>query len=222
VSLKTEGKILSFTPASGSSLGGTLITINGYTFGTVDTDNPVKIGDTYCYVVTTSANQITCRVGPRTETTTDPQELIVFLKTSEEAVCDDGNDCMFTWIDSPSTVTNVYTEFDTTTNDYKLVIQGTGFTGDASTTQVLVDGVQQTITSISDTEIIIYGLTGITSTKASVQVYFPEGIPNGNNLLSAGVTFAPKLVSVSPSVGSPAGSILTASIKGVTTSTTSV
>ena len=44
VTLTAEGKVLSYTPTSGSANGGTLITITGMTFGTVSTDNPVKIG----------------------------------------------------------------------------------------------------------------------------------------------------------------------------------
>lgn len=87
VTLQTIGTVTSFTPKSGSAYGGTLITITGYVFGTDPTDNPVQVGDTDCLVETTSPTEITCRTLAR-DTPADVQEdLIVFLKTYEEAVC---------------------------------------------------------------------------------------------------------------------------------------
>jgi hypothetical protein len=59
-------EVSDYQPRSGSTLGGTLVTITGKHFGTVATDNPVKIGDNYCYVETTADTQITCRVGKLT------------------------------------------------------------------------------------------------------------------------------------------------------------
>jgi len=94
--LDVSATIESYTPKTGSIYGGTLLTITGQNFGTEKTDNPVKISPggglytTHCFVLTTSANQITCRI----DTAIDPkthdrdkeiQELIVFLKASEEA-----------------------------------------------------------------------------------------------------------------------------------------
>jgi hypothetical protein len=56
-----KGTITAISPTSGSVYGGTLVTITGENFGDIITDNPVKIGETYCYVVTTSSTSITCR-----------------------------------------------------------------------------------------------------------------------------------------------------------------
>jgi len=54
VTLKAVGEVLSFTPASGSIYGGSLITITGRVFSTEATDNPVRVGSTDCLVETTS------------------------------------------------------------------------------------------------------------------------------------------------------------------------
>lgn len=55
LALKVESKVTSISPVSGSMYGGTLVTIIGTNFSTNPLDNPVKIGDNYCLVETTSA-----------------------------------------------------------------------------------------------------------------------------------------------------------------------
>jgi hypothetical protein len=49
------------------------------------------LGNVDCFVQTTSATEITCRIDSDTTEATSGQgaELIVFLKTSEEAKCED-------------------------------------------------------------------------------------------------------------------------------------
>jgi hypothetical protein len=94
--LDVSATVTSYTPNTGSIYGGTLLTITGQNFGTVKTDNPVKISPggglhtTHCFVLTTSATEITCRIdtaiAPKTaDRDKEIQELIVFLKASEEA-----------------------------------------------------------------------------------------------------------------------------------------
>lgn len=56
-------EVTDFTPKTASTAGGTLVTIDGRHFSTVATDNPVKVGDNYCYVQDTSDTQIKCRIG---------------------------------------------------------------------------------------------------------------------------------------------------------------
>jgi hypothetical protein len=61
--------VTNVTPNTGSKYGGTLLTITGTNFGKVKTDNPVQIstlgavGSIDCFVKTTNATTITCRVG---------------------------------------------------------------------------------------------------------------------------------------------------------------
>lgn len=60
LALKVHGTVTAIAnplgAAQGSNLGGTLVTIDGSVFGNEITDNPVKIGDQYCYVQTTNSN----------------------------------------------------------------------------------------------------------------------------------------------------------------------
>lgn len=84
------GKVTSFRPNIGSAYGGTLITIFGYNFSRdAITDNPVRVGYTDCLVESSSNEIITCRTLPRMEgPEEDDDDLIVFLKVSEEAEMD--------------------------------------------------------------------------------------------------------------------------------------
>ena len=52
--LNVGSKVTSISPKQGSRYGGTLMTITGENFGYQVTDNPVKIGDEYCYVLTST------------------------------------------------------------------------------------------------------------------------------------------------------------------------
>ena len=66
--LEVTGCVDSISPLTGSSLGGTLVTIDGINFSDDPLDNPVMVGSYWCYVQSTNASQIKCRVG---ETGTD-------------------------------------------------------------------------------------------------------------------------------------------------------
>jgi len=58
--LTVTGLITGFSPSSGSIYGGTIITITGENFSDNILDNPVKVGDNYCDVLTTNSTTITC------------------------------------------------------------------------------------------------------------------------------------------------------------------
>jgi hypothetical protein len=97
LTLDVNAYVTGVSPSTGSIYGGTLLTITGTNFGDVYTDNPVQlslgggIGSADCYVQTTSATEITCRIDSDTTSVVAGQgaEVIVFLKTSEEAKCED-------------------------------------------------------------------------------------------------------------------------------------
>jgi hypothetical protein len=48
-----------------------------------------------------------------------------------------------------------------------------------------------------------------------MNLYFSVGLPNGYAELETGISFEPKLVSLSTNEGSAGGSIITAAVKGV-------
>jgi len=91
-------KVTSYSPSIGSIYGGTLITIHGTNWSKDKLDNPVSIvyngalGASTCFVQTSSATKITCRIqefGKGKEKENDKEgKVLVFLKTSEEAACD--------------------------------------------------------------------------------------------------------------------------------------
>ena len=50
LTLEVMSKVTGFTPNSSSYLGGQLITITGVNFSNDPYDNPVKVGNDWCYV----------------------------------------------------------------------------------------------------------------------------------------------------------------------------
>ena len=93
--LDVHGTVHSVTPLSGSKYGGALVTITGENFSDNPLDNPVKIGSNYCYVITTSPTEITCRTDMLHDQMVGSEQVLVFLKTSEEASTLSGEDIMF-------------------------------------------------------------------------------------------------------------------------------
>jgi len=63
----------------------------------------------------------------------------------------------------------------------------------------------------------------LSSFSKNIDFYLPTGTPGGINILkTGGITLAPRLISVSPSIGSPAGSLLTVVVKGLGVQSSSV
>jgi hypothetical protein len=116
--LTVGASVSSYSPTTGSIYGGTLLTISGENFGNEKTDNPVQLAfsdglsrSIHCYVQTTGPNEITCRVDTENDPRTgdEPATMIVFLKTSEEATCED---CGFTFTAVLPVVESYAAEFD--------------------------------------------------------------------------------------------------------------
>lgn len=140
--LTVEGRITSFSPASGSALGGTLITIDGVNFSDDPLDNPVKVGNNYCLVQTTSSSQITCRVMETGTSQPSSTNILVFLRTSEEAQ-NDGSDA-FEFVTPLETITSVTNSFDSSLNAVVVTVTGTGFPADNTAGVSLhLDGIEQ-------------------------------------------------------------------------------
>jgi len=141
--------ISSMSPSSGSVYGGSLLTIKGNNFGTTATDNPVSIvyngalDAVPCYVQSTTETEIKCRVATLSEANKRPAnavwQAVVFLKTSEEATCV-APLCKFTWTEALPTVTALAPEFDTPSQTWRARVTGTGFTGAAADTTLLING----------------------------------------------------------------------------------
>mmetsp|Transcript_45175 Transcript_45175/g.61261 ORF Transcript_45175/g.61261 Transcript_45175/m.61261 type:complete len:106 (+) Transcript_45175:3355-3672(+) len=105
------------------------MTITGTNFSNDNIqDNPVKVGDNYCYLISTSATEIVCRIDSFSELTVGENEVVVFLMTSEEAVCaTETGTCMFTVNEPAATVTNISTEYQTDSQAFHVIVAGTNF-----------------------------------------------------------------------------------------------
>jgi hypothetical protein len=215
VTLRTIGVVTSFSPNQGSLFGGTLITVTGYNFSTDIQDNPIRIGYTDCLVESSTNTQIICRTTPRVQETVGTDDFIVLLKTYEEAVCQ-VNPCTFTWVNTAA-LTTYSTAFDTTLNDYVLTLTGTSFGASLTNTKVIIDGFEQTVVDASDTQVKVQITKILNTTTLNTKFYLPVGIPDGTTDLkmSTGLFFNPILLSVSPNIGSPGGSLIQAVVKGV-------
>jgi hypothetical protein len=102
--------------------------------------------------------------------------LVVFLKTSEEATCEDDTCDWYYTADLP-VVENVTTEFDTTSLEWTVKVTGTDFTGSTSDLEFYYANTLQTTTSVSSTEAVIT-LSNVTSqTMTGSNLYFAVGLP---------------------------------------------
>lgn len=72
----------------------------------------------------------------------------------------------------------------------------------------------------SDT-MAVFSITDVQDvTSKDLNLYFPVGIPEGHDLVRAGITLEPKLMMITPNAGSPGGTLVTATVPGVGLGTT--
>ena len=183
----------------GSVHGGTLITINGYNFSNAAfTDNPVQVGYTDCLVQSTSNTQITCLTQPRRSGVAGSDDLIVFLRTFEEAVFQVNS--TFEWLDTGlPNITTYETYFDDSLFDWVLVLRGTGFGTDASAVDVYVDDILQSTLTCNDTTVTIQITQTLSDKTSNVDVFFPVGTPDGEGIfIPNGIDLAPMMLQINP------------------------
>jgi hypothetical protein len=166
LSLNVGSTVTSVSPKSGSIYGGNILTIQGTNFGTEKTDNPVQIsfnggvGSVNCFVLTTMATQITCRVDDTIEKEAGSEGLvIVFLKTSEESVCDNSVCGGYTFTGNLPNITAAETQFDTTSGNWEMKISGSAFENSKT---LSVGGVEQVLKSATDSD-LTFTLSNLTS-----------------------------------------------------------
>jgi len=222
LTLDVSASVTSVTPKTASIYGGTLLTITGTNFGKEITDNPVQIsylgavGSLDCFLLSTSATEIKCRLDDR-KTIEDGKTgtVVVFLKTSEEATCESGLCHNFAHTNVLPAVTAAEAVFDDATSAWQVKVTGTGFTGDANSLELYVGQALQTTSSVSETEALFTVTDATDLSLAGMKLYFDIGIPEGHSTIDAGLTLTPKLVSLSPSSGSVGGTLVTATVPGV-------
>jgi hypothetical protein len=125
-------------------------------------------------------------------------KLIVFLKTSEEAVCKESSNCTFTYTNTVPTVNAMVPEWDASTNTWTIKLTGTGFTGDISTSELKTFGnkIQPPVAVLSS--VAVFRVTDVQfQNVTNVKMYFDVGLPAGNKtIFNRGVMLTPKFVGV--------------------------
>lgn len=206
--LTVEGVVTNITPLQGSYLGGNKVTITGRNFSDNKLDNPVKVGNNWCYVETTSATEIVCRVGETGETVESSAVVLAFLRTSEEAALADGVSKVWEFVPPVATVTALTAAFDEATNTQVLTLSGTAMGTTPEDIDLRVDGVRATSLTATDTE-ATFTLAGLNKESGNkVEIFFPDGFPTGYDTVNT-VAVTPNLVSISPAAGSAGGTLLT-------------
>ena len=149
LALTVGSQVTGISPLSGSVLGGTLVTIDGVNFSDDPYDNPVKVGNNWCLVQTTSVTQITCRVMETYVEEISTVLVLTFLATSEEA--ENMIDNTFEFSEPIAAITAMTNAFDATTNTQVVTLEGTGLGTDTSAIEFYVDGVAQSVLAAADT-----------------------------------------------------------------------
>lgn len=113
------------------------------------------------------------------------------------------------------TITAIAQNFNQGTNKWEIKVTGTGFTGIVADTQIMVNGVEQITDSINAGE-AVFSISNIRDlTLSSIKVYFGLGLSLGTDVLDADITLTPKLIDVTPSIGSIGGSNIILTVEGV-------
>ena len=167
-SFEVGGLVLEFSPTYGSIYGGTLITIEGENFSDLESSNQVMVGNYFCELESFSSTELICRleaisydssyeVPDEIET-----ELKVHLKVVEQAICDDGDDCVFTF---EIEQTPVVQDIQWIEVDGQQLVQLTGDKFD------LADELEQVVVLIEDQiqEVIQYSQTQIIFKLTQIQ-----------------------------------------------------
>lgn len=97
IAFQTSSTVTGVSPSSGSVFGGSLLTITGTNFSTTIEDQAVKVGDSYCDILTASTTQLTCQIRATGLTASDAGtvNVLVFLAASFEASCPVSAACQF-------------------------------------------------------------------------------------------------------------------------------
>lgn len=99
----------------------------------------------------------------------------MFLKTSEEAKC---SVCDVTFTNAVPQIKSAAINFDTSSNKWELQVLGTGFTGDKTTTEFKLNGVDQTLKEVTSTSVkVVFSNLVKDGTIKGSKLYFDIGLP---------------------------------------------
>jgi hypothetical protein len=123
-------------------------------------------------------------------------DVVVFLKVSEESPCEKPN-CEFTYTSTIPNLSTMQANFDSANNVYNLMVTGTGFTGDTSSTELYIGGKLQQCNEVTGTS-ATFTVTDVSSeSMASAKLYFDVGLPENHVAVSNhSLSLEPKLISL--------------------------
>lgn len=152
-------------------------------------------------------------------TVDEEAQVFVFLKLSEEAVCNNGSDgCFFTWLTPKHGATGVVASVDDDGNQViTITSDGTGLFSEDNEAgvELWLDGYVQQTDSVSVGEAVftVTNLDGISTDI--VKLVSAEGYSDTASEETVGtLTMTPTLISISPEVGSIGGSVITVTGSG--------
>jgi hypothetical protein len=82
-----------------------------------------------------------------------------------------------------------------------------------------INGISQDVKSHSDT-MAVFIITDVLDLQSTdLNLFFPVGLPNGHEIIRAGFTLEPKFMMITPSAGTPGGTLVQATVPGIGKST---
>jgi hypothetical protein len=152
-------------------------------------------------------------------TVDEEAQVFVFLKLSEEAVCNNGSDgCFFTWLTPKHGATGVVASVDDDGNQViTITSDGTGLFSEDNEAgvELWLDGYVQQTDSVSVGE-AVFTVTNLDGTSTDiVKLVSADGYSDTASEETVGtLTMTPTLISISPEVGSIGGSVITVTGSG--------
>ena len=205
-------KVTSVTPVTGSYLGGTLLTIDGENFSDDILNNSVKVGDTDCILETSSETQIICRITETLATAASQAPVVVSIRTQADARSD--IPMLFDYVQPSATMTDLEQIFFKTLNSQLYIMTGTGFTeNDLTSVSLYIENIPQETYTVSSTRIQFKAINTLDYYSKKVFVYFADGLPIGYSSFTR-VIMTSSLYSITPSIGSSSGTLVTISGTG--------
>ena len=208
-----ETSVTSILPTSGSTEGGTVLTIQGTNFSPVELENQVVIGDSgldYCVIESATQTEIKCRVNKPKEKLAGEQDVYVLAQIQVEADCP--GKCKFTF-DEAMTPTVTSIEPLEVIKGNTVTINGTGFTETAENIEVTLGETKITnLVKVSDTKLTFEMPEMKFGSHEPKILVGNKGYARYESAMLLSNEF--RLTSMSPTQGSQFGSILTLSGNG--------
>lgn len=205
-----EITVISVTPTSGSTQGGTELVITGTNFSTITNSNQIIIGpkDLYCDITSATETQLTCVTRPMDPNMSGDQDVDVLGKIVEKGVCK--GTCKFTYDDDSTPKVTTVSSNSVVSGDI-ITLTGTNL-GTDDIVQVTLGNLSATVTSQSDTE-IVFTVPQYPASVRALNVLVPnKGYAKFTTITPINNKFS--YIDVTPKTGNRGGNILTVTGNG--------